>query len=105
MTKQKLLHCTAMPLAANRAKSHTRSLLNFDRLSPPMDDEVNEGKLFATFEKHAEFLSAQELFLSLDFDVEPTPEEDKKEDHLFRKLSDIVGLSVSPREPLANLYA
>ena len=55
-----------------------------------MEEALPEGKLFATFEKHGEFVNAQQSFLSLSLEVEPTLEENKKELVHFKRLSDIV---------------
>jgi tubulin-specific chaperone D len=59
-----------------------------------MEEELTEGRLFATFEKHEEFLAAQELFLSVDLETEPNAEEDKTEERLLAKLTSIVCFSV-----------
>jgi hypothetical protein len=55
-----------------------------------MEEELTEGKLFATFERHGEFLSFQQSFLSLDLATEPSITEDKGEIALLAKLSNIV---------------
>lgn len=55
-----------------------------------MEEEIAaEGRLFATFEAHGEFVTLQATLLSLDLFAEPTPE-DRNEIALFRRLSDIV---------------
>ncbi|TFK40548.1 TBCD protein [Crucibulum laeve] len=51
-----------------------------------MADDVPEGKLFATFERHGEFLNAQQLLLSLDLYEEPSLDADKKEFFLSQRL-------------------
>ncbi|KAJ7288359.1 TBCD protein [Mycena rebaudengoi] len=56
-----------------------------------MEEEIAaEGRLFATFEAHGEFVTLQATLLSLDLFAEPTPEEDRNEIALFRRLSDIL---------------
>jgi tubulin-specific chaperone D len=56
-----------------------------------MDEEPTEGRLLANFEKHDEFLVAQQLLLSVDLATEPSFEEDKRETELLGKLTNIVG--------------
>ncbi|KAG7443080.1 TBCD protein [Guyanagaster necrorhizus] len=53
-------------------------------------DGSGEGKLFARFEKHAEFADIQQSLLALDLTVVPTAEESKEEIVLLQKLSDIL---------------
>lgn len=55
-----------------------------------MEEEPTEGRLFATFEKHEEFITTQELLLSVDLETEPSAEEDKHEAQLLGKLTNIV---------------
>ncbi|PCH40083.1 ARM repeat-containing protein [Wolfiporia cocos MD-104 SS10] len=55
-----------------------------------MEEETSEGRLLATFEEYQQFTEAQREFLSLDLDVEPTPEEDRREGLLLRRLSNIL---------------
>ncbi|KAJ7505351.1 TBCD protein [Mycena galericulata] len=56
-----------------------------------MEEEViEEGRLFATFERHGEFTDAQAALLALDPNEAPTAEEERKEAALFRRLSDIL---------------
>ncbi|KAJ6613342.1 TBCD protein [Mycena sp. CBHHK59/15] len=56
-----------------------------------MDEETApEGRLFATFERHGEFVTAQRSLLALDLMQEPTPEQQRAEAALFRRLSDIL---------------
>jgi hypothetical protein len=62
-----------------------------------MDEEINETRLLANFEKHGEFLNYQKSFLALDLYTEPNPVEDKHEFVLLGKLSDIVSLPISIR--------
>lgn len=58
-----------------------------------MNDELAEGRIYATFEKYGELLDIQKILLSLDPSEEPSAEEDRGEDVLLRKLSEIVRLS------------
>lgn len=55
-----------------------------------VEEDVLEGKLFATFGKYDEFSSLQAAFLAADFAAEPTDNEDTQEGELFRKLLLIV---------------
>ncbi|KAJ7780620.1 TBCD protein [Mycena maculata] len=56
-----------------------------------MDEEVvEEGRFFATFERHGEFRDAQAALLALDVTETPTAEEERKEAALFQRLSDIL---------------
>ncbi|KAJ6559228.1 TBCD protein [Mycena vulgaris] len=56
-----------------------------------MDEEIiEEGRLFATFERHGEFTDAQAVLLALDLTETPTPEQERNEAALFRRLSDIL---------------
>ncbi|KAK0201710.1 tubulin folding cofactor D C terminal-domain-containing protein [Desarmillaria ectypa] len=53
-------------------------------------DESGEGRLFARFEKYAEFADIQRSLLSLDLTVMPTAEESKEETVKLQRLSDIL---------------
>ncbi|KAJ7250897.1 armadillo-type protein [Mycena haematopus] len=56
-----------------------------------MEEEIiEEGRLFATFERHGEFADAQAKLLSLDLTEPTTPEQDRQEAALFRRLTDIL---------------
>ncbi|KAF8895385.1 ARM repeat-containing protein [Infundibulicybe gibba] len=56
-----------------------------------MSDEVLEGKQFATFEKHGEFVETQAAFLAIDFDnLTASAEENERQTLLFNKLSGIL---------------
>ncbi|OBZ71617.1 Tubulin-specific chaperone D [Grifola frondosa] len=55
-----------------------------------MEEDLSEGKLFATFENHEEFLNLQSSLLSLDISTEPSAEDNRAEELLLRKLSDIL---------------
>ncbi|KAI0917160.1 hypothetical protein AcV5_007706 [Taiwanofungus camphoratus] len=55
-----------------------------------MNDELAEGRIYATFEKYGELLDIQKILLSLDPSEEPSAEEDRGEDVLLRKLSEIL---------------
>lgn len=55
-----------------------------------MDEEVNEKKLFARFEKHGEFIAAQQALLALDLREKPSFDEENKEVQLLNKLIIIV---------------
>ncbi|KAF8073788.1 armadillo-type protein [Lyophyllum atratum] len=55
-----------------------------------MEDEVLEGKLFATFEKHGEFSDTQRSCLELDLFEHISEEDDRKEYLLFQKLYNIL---------------
>ncbi|KAJ7644104.1 TBCD protein [Roridomyces roridus] len=55
-----------------------------------MEEVVEEGRQFATFERHGEFADLQATLLSLDINSTPTAEEEKNESALFRRLSDIL---------------
>jgi len=63
-------------------------------LNPGMGDEVRERRLFATYEKYGEFSNAQQCFLDIDLQSEPTPSQSRTEGGLLRQLSNIV----RPRE-------
>lgn len=54
------------------------------------DDGVPEGKLFATFERHGEFVDLQKSFLSLELFEEPSVEDDKEQNPVFARLLLIV---------------
>jgi hypothetical protein len=54
------------------------------------EEEIPERKLFSTFEKHGEFVNAQQSLLSLNLGIEPTPEEDYKETVHLQRLCSIV---------------
>jgi hypothetical protein len=60
-----------------------------------MEEEVTEGKLFATFEKFDEFLSLQKALLAADFAAEPNFDDGVHESDIFRKLCNIVSPRVS----------
>ncbi|KAJ7069814.1 TBCD protein [Mycena amicta] len=51
---------------------------------------LDEGRVFATFERHGEFVDAQERLLSLDLTQTPSPAEEKEEAALLRRLSNIL---------------
>lgn len=53
-------------------------------------DESGEGRLFARFEKHAEFEDIQRSLLALDLTVVPTAEESKEETVKLQQLSNIL---------------
>jgi hypothetical protein len=56
-----------------------------------MEEEViEEGRLFATFERHGEFADTQAKLLALDLTEPTTPEQERQEAALFRRLTDIV---------------
>lgn len=56
-----------------------------------MDEELlEEGRVFATFERHAEFSETQAALLALDLTETPTSEQERHEAAIFRRLSDIV---------------
>ncbi|KAF7314250.1 TFCD-C domain-containing protein [Mycena kentingensis (nom. inval.)] len=55
-----------------------------------MEDLLEEGRVYATFERYDEFIDAQQRLLSLDLTHAPSREEEKAEFDLFRKLSDIL---------------
>ncbi|KAF8208916.1 TBCD protein [Mycena galopus ATCC 62051] len=56
-----------------------------------MEEQIlEEGRLFATFERHGEFADAQAKLLSLDLTETTTPEQERQEAALFRRLTDIL---------------
>ncbi|KAJ7044089.1 TBCD protein [Mycena alexandri] len=56
-----------------------------------MDEELlEEGRLFATFERHGEFTDAQAKLLALELTETTTAEQEREEAALFRRLSDIL---------------
>lgn len=59
-------------------------------MSLSMEEEITEGKLFATFEKYDEFLSIQKALLAVDLTAEANDDIDVQESGLFRKLCNIV---------------
>jgi hypothetical protein len=59
-------------------------------VSPCMEEEITEGKLFGTFDKYDEFLTIQKALLAIDLAAEPDNDEDVKESDLFRRLCNIV---------------
>lgn len=63
----------------------------------PMEEEVTEGKLFATFEKLDEFQSLQQTLLDVNLNDEADRDQDIKEWNIFRKLCDIVSPTPSIR--------
>lgn len=68
-----------------------------------MDEEIlEEGRLFATFERHGEFTDAQAKLLALDLSEMTTPEQEREEAALFRRLSDIVCASIRNPPPPAK---
>lgn len=56
-----------------------------------MDEDLPEIRLFASFERHDEFLALQNALLAVDLTVEPSRDENSAESELLRKLSLIVG--------------
>lgn len=68
-----------------------------------MDDENGEGKLFSTFDRHREFADAQSALLELDCNVEPSPEADRSETLMLKKLTDIVRAAMIPYGPLLEV--
>lgn len=60
-----------------------------------MEEEVTEGKLFATFEKFDDFLRLQQALLAADIAVEPDQNEDREESDVFKKLCQIVSPIIS----------
>ncbi|KAJ6508836.1 TBCD protein [Mycena sanguinolenta] len=56
-----------------------------------MEEEIiEEGRVFATFERHGEFADAQAKLLALDLTESTTAEQDRQEAALFRRLTDIL---------------
>ncbi|KAJ7935612.1 tubulin folding cofactor D C terminal-domain-containing protein [Mycena leptocephala] len=56
-----------------------------------MEEEIlEEGRLYATFERHGEFADAQARLLALDLTETTTAEQERDEAALFRRLSDIL---------------
>lgn len=60
-----------------------------------------EGKLFARFEKHGDFINGQQACLALDLFEIPSDEDDRKEYILLGKLFGIVRL-LNIRENVKN---
>jgi hypothetical protein len=58
------------------------------------DEPTDEGKLFASFERHDEFVSLQNTLLAFDLTTEPTREENGAELDVVRRLSLIVCMLV-----------
>ncbi|KAG2047927.1 ARM repeat-containing protein [Suillus hirtellus] len=56
-----------------------------------MDEDSQENRLFAAFERHDEFIAAQNTLLAADLFVEPNREEEDVELHCSRKLIMIFG--------------
>ncbi|KIK93339.1 hypothetical protein PAXRUDRAFT_145292 [Paxillus rubicundulus Ve08.2h10] len=56
-----------------------------------MADDPDEAKLFASFERHDEFVSLQNTLLAVDLFVEPTREDSSAEYDLLRRLGMILG--------------
>ncbi|KAH7921320.1 ARM repeat-containing protein [Leucogyrophana mollusca] len=56
-----------------------------------MEEDITERKLYATFERHDEFLSLQHTLLAVDLAVDPAIEEDRIEDRVFHRLCGILG--------------
>lgn len=54
------------------------------------DELTDEGKLFASFERHDEFVSLQNTLLAFDLTAEPTREENSVESGVLRRLNLIV---------------
>lgn len=59
-----------------------------------MEEEITEGKLFATFDRYEEFLSIQKALLAVDPVAEPSRDDDVHESNLFGKLCNIVSTVV-----------
>jgi hypothetical protein len=57
-----------------------------------MEDGTTDGKIYAKFEKIQEFSGLQKSLLAVDLTVIPTPEDERHESSLLRKLLDIVRL-------------
>lgn len=67
------------------------TILNQVLPSCHMEEEIlEEGRLYATFERHGEFADAQARLLALDLTETTTAEQEREEAALFRRLSDIV---------------
>jgi len=66
-----------------------------------MDEDTHDTRLFAAFERHDEFVAAQNTLLAVDLFVEPAREEQDEEIECSRKLMMIVSRLSSPL--LANL--
>ncbi|KAG0693184.1 ARM repeat-containing protein [Suillus ampliporus] len=56
-----------------------------------MDEDTQETRLFAAFERHDEFVAAQNTLLAVDLFAEPTREEEDAENECNRKLMMIFG--------------
>lgn len=68
-----------------------------------MEEELlDEGRLFATFERHGEFTDAQAKLLALELTETTTAEQEREEAALFRRLSDIVCSCPSPPNATAK---
>lgn len=61
-----------------------------------MDEDSQENRLFAAFERHDEFVAAQNTLLAADLFVEPSREEEDVELHCSRKLIVIVSHPLYP---------
>jgi hypothetical protein len=57
-----------------------------------MEDGIADGKIYAKFEKLQEFSNIQKSLLAIDLTAMPTPEDERHESSLLRKLLDIVRL-------------
>ncbi|KAG5635354.1 hypothetical protein H0H81_011555 [Sphagnurus paluster] len=55
-----------------------------------MEEEILEGKLFATFEGHGDFSKLQQSCLELDLFENPSEEDDMKEYFLFKRIFDML---------------
>ncbi|KIJ17787.1 hypothetical protein PAXINDRAFT_167765 [Paxillus involutus ATCC 200175] len=56
-----------------------------------MADDLDEAKLFASFERHDEFVSLQNALLAVDLSVEPTREDSSAEYDLLPRIGMILG--------------
>jgi hypothetical protein len=61
-----------------------------------MADDLDEAKLFASFERHDEFVSLQNALLAVDLSVEPTREDSSAEYDLLRRIGMLVRVLVNP---------
>jgi hypothetical protein len=57
-----------------------------------MTEEVLERKLYSSFDRYAEFVDKQKNLLALDLFQNPSTEDNRQEDLLFKGLSNIVRL-------------
>ncbi len=65
-------------------------------------DESGEGRLYARFEKYAEFEDIQRSLLALNLTVVPTAEESKEETVKLQQLSNIVRMHYQERIPVSQ---